>query len=398
MQIVDILKWFCKNYSHYVKQMQESDHNLSLEDLNPHHAEGTVWTHLMCTLVKLRDSLNNTNYSFNQNAEIEMILALLLHDIGKPFCRKLIKDEIQNITKVVFYNHEQYSTYLAIDILNKFEQDFPNVKLRKERILMLINWHTVFHKMRDSIIDLGVNNIDITQTKKDEFNAQFNISQFDDSDEFWFQMITVTEADTYGRLAYVDYNKEEAKYNFLKSYMSYRETNKTNRYNLPELIIPIGIPGCGKTTLINQLLKTKEYEVLGTDKLLMERYPTLLYSEAYMKAETQTSKQYNNENVFYELEMQMFNELETLTKKRRNIIIDRTNCTKSARDRIFGHIKGKYYKTAYVFLVGESTIINQNKMREKEGKNLQDYIINTKAKELFIPSYVNFDRIEFIVR
>ena len=44
------------------------------------------------------------------------ICSALLHDVGKPYCRNIK----ENSDKVVFYDHDNYSTYLAIDVIKKY--------------------------------------------------------------------------------------------------------------------------------------------------------------------------------------------------------------------------------------------------------------------------------------
>lgn len=78
---------------------------------------------------------------------LELRLAALLHDIGKPFCKKTVSSE------VVFYNHEIVSTDIAFKLLKKWNIKHSLVK----KITLLIRYH-MFH-YQDEWTDSAVRRI-----------------------------------------------------------------------------------------------------------------------------------------------------------------------------------------------------------------------------------------------
>ena len=126
----DLIQWFEKNFSDLVKLMQETTHLHSQSNYHPYHQEGDVWTHT--GMVCEQDEGCG-------NIDIEM--AKLLHDIGKPFTR----NEKNGSEKVSFFGHENLSMWMAIDILKKFKEDFPESSIDIVKVLKLIAWHSDFH-------------------------------------------------------------------------------------------------------------------------------------------------------------------------------------------------------------------------------------------------------------
>jgi len=87
---------------------------------NKHHIY-TVWEHLWRSL----------DYAVQKNYCLEVRLAALLHDIGKPYVKI---GEGKNAT---FYNHEAKGAYLAKKIFSRLH--FPN--RQAEKIVRLIRYH-----------------------------------------------------------------------------------------------------------------------------------------------------------------------------------------------------------------------------------------------------------------
>ena len=82
-------------------------------ETNPYHMEGDVWTHTMLVLKVL--SMETENPS--------VLLAALLHDIGKPSCRTVQKE-----TGYVFFTgHEEIGARIALPIIREFAKNFPEI-------------------------------------------------------------------------------------------------------------------------------------------------------------------------------------------------------------------------------------------------------------------------------
>ena len=82
---------------------------VGFEHKHPHH-NLDVWGHTLAVL----DNLNNVN-------DLELKMAGLLHDVGKPFSYQ--DGEVRH-----FYGHPEISNQLCIEILNRlgYEKDFIN--------------------------------------------------------------------------------------------------------------------------------------------------------------------------------------------------------------------------------------------------------------------------------
>jgi len=91
---------------------------------NLHHIY-TVYEHL----------LNSFDYATEQNFSLEVRLAALFHDIGKPAVKK---GEGKNST---FYNHEMVSAKMTKKILERLR--FPNYIL--DKVVLLVRYHQFYY-------------------------------------------------------------------------------------------------------------------------------------------------------------------------------------------------------------------------------------------------------------
>lgn len=331
-----VLKWFKMNYTSLIEDMRNCSHDLDINTPSPYHAEGDIWTHTMMVYNQLKSE------------STELKLAALLHDIGKPYTAH-IKDGKNYMS---FSNHEQVSTYMAIPILLKFEKDF-NETIDKDIILKSINFHQDIHKLGKLIDKEYI----ITEEELSFLNKKFG--NFD----FYTFMLKLSQADANGRIC-LDNEKLEKQYQFLFNYIP-TETYKEHLKNAPEFIMIAGVPGCGKSTLSQQLMKEKDYIYLSTDSIIMEK---------------------NSKNVPYgmfwtpekrdEAILELDKRLQIAIKDRKNIIVDGTNIDMIARERRLSSVPDKYYKKVGINVVCSlDTIIKRNNERKKEQRDIPlDYI------------------------
>lgn len=96
-----------------------------------HHSEGDVMIHTKLLLKELPD-----------NAPIELILAAIFHDIGKPATFKMLEKKDSKEKRIVFYGHEDESVELISDIANRFK--FPDEVTKK--VKWLAQNHMILHQ------------------------------------------------------------------------------------------------------------------------------------------------------------------------------------------------------------------------------------------------------------
>lgn len=97
----DLTKGF-EEYEKFLKSNEETFRCVGLAQDNPHHCM-SVDRHMYYAF----------QYGMANTYDEDMLIALLLHDIGKPFC-KSFKDRY-----ATFYGHENVSAQLAVRLLQK---------------------------------------------------------------------------------------------------------------------------------------------------------------------------------------------------------------------------------------------------------------------------------------
>lgn len=344
----EILKWFEINEPQFIEDMKNTNHNNSLGDTNPYHAEGDVWTHTLMVFDLIEDD------------EIDLIFASLLHDIGKT------KTRIEkNDGKVSFKDHENVSTYYSIDILKKAKKTFKDLNIIDT--LKLIAWHgTLWNHLKSF---------------DDEFLNTLNLKYGNDID-FFKKLIRFVEADFYGRILLNEdeYDQKDSIFNFLYNYIPFDKLKYQKIKDL-EVICLIGVSGSGKTTYIEK--NKLNYEILSVDKYLEKG--KLIYN--MIDYDKNVKKTYNN----------VLADMKKFISSKKNVIIDMTNTSKETRRKKISNFPStQYTKKAVVFLNGiESIKINLNK--RKDIKNIDWNIIENQIKTFELPNYDEFDIIEYIL-
>ena len=85
-----------------------------------HHPEKDVFVHTMLSL----DSISDDN-----NVSLELVLSILLHDIGKPLTRDFISSD-----EIHFYGHDKVGAEIAESILTRLK--FPSKTIDKVKLLV----------------------------------------------------------------------------------------------------------------------------------------------------------------------------------------------------------------------------------------------------------------------
>lgn len=372
----DLLEWFQLNFKQFKEDMVNSNHHYDKEHLNHYHMEGDVWTHTLMVYNEYCQSVKRENEEF----DVDVLLACLLHDIGKPKSRELNHDK----KRAIFYNHENISTFLAIEVLKKFKEDF-DVKFSITNVLKLINWHSDFHKI-GKINENG------------EFvltNKEVNIlnSKYGNELELYYKMLKLNESDNNGRICPTNNQGDKRKFEFLKKFIP-KDIKENNEQKKNEIIVLIGLPNSGKSTYIKDFLnnnKDKEYNVISLDNKIMKKFPYLTYNEAFKKS--------REENLLEVFTKENNIEIQNCNRNSKNIIIDQTNLSKKSRRRKYNQINKKKYKIiAKVFLIEKNELKKRNIKRDKtENKTINTDILDLMIKNYNIPGFDEFDEIEYIL-
>jgi putative nucleotidyltransferase with HDIG domain len=330
-----LIPWFTKNYPILVADLTKCQHGFNGSDrLNPYHLEGSVWSHtlLVCNQIP----------SF---AKIEIKLAALLHDIGKIKARQ----EKPEKNKTTFYSHHNFSAFMAIEILEKYEEDFGWID--KELVFKLIAHHQDMHLLS------------VDQLKE----------RFVNQTMFMNDLEILHKADSLGRIC-MD-NKE------YKSdiYLGFNEKENWEK----SLVIMVGLPCSGKSSFAELIDHFSENSVIiCRDTILQNMYPELSYNDAFAIVDQKlVNKKFNEE-------------LEKAKKTAETIIIDKTNMTKKARKRMLNGFGDEWGKEAVVMLPSMLEIRDRNCRRS--GKYIEGTVFNKMISSFSNPTYDDFDIISYM--
>lgn len=338
MKINDILSF------NYIKLYKQTEHFYNKDNPNIYHLENSVFNHTEMVL----DVCQKT---FKDDKDFLLLqIACILHDIGKCFVRE-VDDEKK---KVYFRNHEQAGFYHVIEILSKIDKKFSLDNNDKTKILKGVLFHDIYK------YDLK------TLTKMFDYETL----QF---------LAKVSFCDCNGRITETekDLNLHKSIFDLKPYSFDLKEIEKT-------LIIPIRIPNSGKSTYFNSLIG---FESVSRDYFVEKaRKNGESYSECFKRLSEREHKIIDNEVV---------KDFNGLVRKQKNIFIDKTNTSKKGRKFYLNGAKG-YYKKAVIFCIPFSEILRRERERAKTGKEISIEIYDRFMKSLSIPTYEEFDEIEYV--
>lgn len=332
----NLIKWFQLNYKDFVRDMMQCSHHYGEDALNPYHLEGDVWTHTCMVLLEA-----------SKNPYPELLVAALLHDIGKPSCR----GENHEKQRVHFFGHEPVSAFMSISIIDHIEKDF-NILLRKRKIIEAIAIHTeVFKLSQDQLQERLKGNRTLTK-------YLFNLGDADHGGRFHEQEDSVfTKPDTLVRPLIKKKQKQ--------------------------VIINVGLPCSGKTSGIHKLKKedTKQF-VVSRDSLIASKFPNLTYTEAWGRVD----------------QKEIDKELQELFKEAREhdkVIVDMTHMSRKSRRKSLSHFGSDYKKIANVYMVSLDKVYERSDNRV--GKKIPQRVFYKMMRSFYPPLYdENLDEINWI--
>jgi len=104
-----------------------------------HHPEKDVFVHTMLAVDSLYNK-DNDKWESDDDISLELILATLLHDVGKPLTRNFISE-----TEIHFYEHEKVGAEIAEAILTRLKFTTKTI----EKVKWLVANHMKIHKFNE---------------------------------------------------------------------------------------------------------------------------------------------------------------------------------------------------------------------------------------------------------
>lgn len=166
-------------------------------------------------------------------------------------------------------------------------------------------------------------------------------------------------------------------------FKTYKQINDT-----PELIMMVGIPGSGKSTILKKLPNISNYLLLSSDQIRMEltkQYTIDLYSRDDINS--------INKKVFEKIRVDAIKAI----KDHRSVIFDATNLERKYRISFLNNFtKLDCIKKCYIVLTSIDDCINRNENREGIAKVPKSVIYNM-LKSFDCPNFIEgWDEIEAI--
>lgn len=352
-KIDELKQFFVNNFKPLYQIMVNCDHGYS-DKKNPHHLEGSVWIHTQMVLDELSYETDNT-----------LLVAALLHDIGKPFTR------IEKNGKVLFRNHQNRGVFEAIDIAAYIQENLAGFKnIQIEHVLNLISLHHIFFDHLQNA------------NRKTPIKLYNKLKGFDRC--FIDRLYKLCVADYKGKINGESYN---SLYNFNQLFSMVNDIYSKNTINrdinyfyFNEVIFNIGIPYSGKNYNSTKL----GYTVISRDKLISD----ILWEYSYNKTQEMVDQAMIN--------VKLMDNLKRSINNRENIIIDMTNLTRKSRNLKRNLFPNCYKKTANVYYTGLKTI--RERMNTRTEKYISWDIIENMMNKYSLPLYDEFDEINFILQ
>lgn len=173
--------------------------------------------------------------------------------------------------------------------------------------------------------------------------------------------------------------------NYLELYFKLKQgiTYKKRNHKKYDLYIMIGLPNSGKSTYINKLNKKQNFNILSFDEIIINEFGNGDYNQGkkYIFSE-EAEKFYKNKYV-------------ELINQNKNLIIDKTSMSESARKKLTERAKDKF-NIKYIFIITDfEVLLKRNEKRIEKQMNLTTYkkILNS----FEFPNESEYDTIKFII-
>jgi len=345
MKNSEILSRFHINFPYLVDFMKKSDHNYSSEQLNPYHLEGDVWSHTMMVF----------NQASSNDSSSVVRIAALLHDIGKPHCKKINDDT----KRVSFFNHEAVSFFMAKDVLKKCYPELSEKKM-KDCLYLIANHSILFPRNNQELTaDSALNLVSDKKLLK--------------------QLIELVECDSTGRI--IDVTKDggddfsDSLFDiYYSDEMKYSASKAVINQDQKVLTLLIGLPGSGKSYWNEHNTYQRNTTVVSRDETMMRmgEFPTNYHATWETADHKAVDKEVNR--IF-----------QSALKDGDDIVIDKTNLTRKGRRKYINEAKRKGYRIeAKIFVPGFATIKERQEDRENN-KVISDKVLERMVKSFSFP-------------
>jgi predicted kinase len=348
MEMKELVAEFLKKCPKLAYEMKASDHNLRIEDglLSPHHIEGDVFCHTMmvCLIAEL-----------NKLSDVIM-MACLLHDVGKPAARVVFEEE----KKVKYIGHEGLSVFIALDCIKKM-----GLNLSKRELSLLVNLishHTTLYRIMES----------------DKYEAKV-LEKFKNNKELLNLLIQLSRCDALGRFS-DGKMKVVSMEEKIQPLVDIIDESSFDRNYSNTLTLLIGPPLSGKTTWVKE--NRKDEVVISRDEIVLNLGGLSSYAECWKSVDQDlVDKEFNRQ-------------VTEAFKQKKNIIIDKTNCSLKSRRSVLGQASKLYKKKAVVFYTSyEELLVRGRERANSENKFVSERTIQEIMKSYYSPLYNEFDEI-----
>lgn len=331
--------------------LQYSDHNsFHYNFYSQYHMEGSVLTHTMMVYSHMIRYLSSPELNIIRWKEL--LVAALLHDIGKPTCREWVKDK----QRIMFKGHAGVSTFMSIDKIKELVPEFDQEQI--VYTLRLINYHGDLFEL-----------------------CPKHYVKYKDTHELFGCLYTLRDCDSFGNISKKP-NKDNWE-NIKEASRLIRNSNDTTWFDegAPKATFLIGLPCSGKSTYYND--NKHLGKLISRDDILLDLAETMDYNEAWNKVD-----QKEVDKLFRE-------KLQLTMKEKEDIVIDRTNLTYKGRMKFVNQLRQNRYNIHYkVFLIPYETLMRRN--GDREDKTISWGVYLQMSKSFSMPYDNEYLTIEYL--
>lgn len=343
----ELIQLFINRFPDLYLAMKNTEQGVSAKQPTPYHVEGDVWTHTMMVVSYAETYLGT--------------IAALLHDIGKPFTKKIMHFEDAEIAK--FSGHESLGFFMLPEVLSEFELSNEEEK----RIKLAIALYGSFRKVN---------------------REQFIKQTIGFDDETLAVLVELLTADSNGRYCFDDgvwqYDAETVLFDGYRDSLQEVHQHKLDQLN-KTITLLIGLPGAGKSSYIQKKLKDKE--IVSRDDFIDRLGVGQDYNDKFAYLE-------KNKKAKKELDKSFDNHFARVVKDASEVVIDMTNLTKNNRSTFVSQGMRGFKIEAKVFATGVQECEKNNLNRI--GKSLDKATLVRMAKRFQFPLFDEVDEIELV--